>query len=150
MPISDMPKDIPLFNNFSVEEMKLLVEMNQPIRHYEKDDYLIKEGDHSTTLFLLTKGICRITRHQDGANIQLARLKPGEICGEISWVSGKPRQSNVIANEAVTAMEMDREFFDRIKPEMSNKIKDYLIELLINRLDNMNEAIMRISKLMRA
>jgi hypothetical protein len=33
---------------------------------------------------------------------------------------------------------------------MSNKIKDYLIELLINRLDNMNEAIMRISKLMRA
>jgi hypothetical protein len=45
---------------------------------------------------------------------------------------------------------MDRGFFDRIKPEMSNKIKDHLIGLLINRLDNMNEAIMRISKLMRA
>lgn len=33
---------------------------------------------------------------------------------------------------------------------MSNKIKDHLIALLIKRLDNMNEAIMRISKLMRA
>ncbi len=68
----------------------------------------------------------------------------------MSWVSGKPRQSNVIANEEVTAIEMDRDFFDRIKPEMSNKIKDHLIGLLIKRLDNMNEAIMRISKLMRA
>ena len=145
-----MIKDIPLFQKFTAEEMRTLSEMDPPTKEYAKDDYLIKEGEDSTTLFLLVKGVCRITRQQDGANIQLSRLKPGEIFGEMSWVSGKPRQSNVIANEDVTAIEMDREFFDQIKPEMSNKIKDFLIGLLIKRLDNMNEAIMRISKLMRA
>lgn len=143
-------KDVPLFKNFSQDELRLLAKMDPPIRLYEKDDYIIKEGQLSAELFLLIEGVCLITRQQDGATIQLARVKPGEIFGEISWVSGKPRQSNVIANETVTAMEMDRDFFDLIKPEMSNKIKDYLIELLIKRLDNMNAAIMRISKLMRA
>jgi CRP-like cAMP-binding protein len=149
MDIADLLKDVPLFDNFSDEEIQTLAEMAPPIKEYEKDEYLIREGDLSSTLFLLVKGVCLITREQDGANIQLSRLKPGEIFGEMSWVSGKPRQSNVVANEDVTAIEMDREFFDSIPAEMSSKIKDYLIELLIKRLDNMNEAIMRISKLMR-
>ena len=150
MAIAELLKDVPLFESFSEEEIQTLVKMDPPVNEYAKDDYLIREGDLSSTLFLLVKGVCLITREQDGANIQLSRLKPGEIFGEMSWVSGKPRQSNVVANEDVTAVEMDREFFDRIPPEVSNKIKDYLIGLLIKRLDNMNEAIMRISKLMRA
>jgi len=150
MSIYELLKDVPLFNDFSEEEMQILVERDPPIKTYVKDDHLITEGDTSTTLFLLVKGVCLITKQQDGANIQLSRLKPGEIFGEMSWVSGKPRQSNVIANEDVTAIEMDHDFFAQIKPEMSNKIKDHLIALLIKRLDNMNEAIMRISKLMRA
>jgi len=33
---------------------------------------------------------------------------------------------------------------------MSNKIKDYMISLLINRLGKMNDAIMKISQLMRS
>ena len=45
---------------------------------------------------------------------------------------------------------MDDHFFDKLAPELSNKIKDFLLELLIKRLDKMNEAIMRISKLMRS
>lgn len=150
MSINELLKDVPLFNDFSEEEMQILVDMDPPIKDYSKDDHLITEGELSTTLFLLVKGVCRITKQQDGTNIQLSRLKPGEIFGEMSWVSGKPRQSNVIANEDVTVIEMDRVFFEKIKPEMSNKIKDHLISLLIKRLDNMNEAIMRISKLMRA
>jgi len=150
MSITELLTDVPLFNDFSEEEMQILVDMDPPIKDYSKDDHLITEGELSTTLFLLVKGVCRITKQQDGTNIQLSRLKPGEIFGEMSWVSGKPRQSNVIANEDVTVIEMDRVFFEKIKPEMSNKIKDYLIGLLIKRLDNMNEAIMRISKLMRA
>jgi len=150
MSIYELLKDVPLFNDFSKEEVQILVERDPPVKNYVKDDHLITEGDTSTTLFLLVKGVCLITKQQDGANIQLSRLKPGEIFGEMSWVSGKPRQSNVIANEDVTVIEMDHDFFAQIKPEMSNKIKDHLIALLIKRLDNMNEAIMRISKLMRA
>lgn len=107
MSIYELLKDVPLFNDFSEQEMQILVERDPPIKTYVKDDHLITEGETSTTLFLLVKGVCRITKQQDGATIQLSRLKPGEIFGEMSWVTGKPRQSNVVANEDVTVVEMD-------------------------------------------
>lgn len=146
----DLIKNVPLFKTFSDEEIKLFSEMNLPIKHYEKDDFIIKEGDQSTTLFLLIQGGCSITKQQDGVTIRLSKLSAGEIFGEMSWVSGKPRQSNVIAKENVTVLTMDTDFFNHLSLDVSLRIKDYLIKLLIKRLDNMNEAIMRISRLMRA
>jgi len=150
MSIYEMIKTVPLFKTFTDEEIRAFVEMDLPIKHYEKDDLIIKEGDLSTTLFLLIEGGCLITKKQADTNIRLSKLSPGEIFGEMSWVSGKPRQSNVVAKENVTVLQMDNEFFNSLSPEISNRIKDYLIELLIKRLDNMNEAIMRISQLMRS
>jgi len=146
----DMIKNVPLFKTFSDEEIRLFSEMNLPIKDYEKDDFIIKEGDPSTNLYLLIQGSCLITKHQDGVNIRLSKLASGEIFGEMSWVSGKPRQSNVIAKESVVVLMMDDDFFNRLSLNMSLKIKDYLIKLLIKRLDNMNEAIMKISRLMRS
>ncbi len=146
----DMIKDLQMFKNFSDEEVKLFSKMDLPIKHYERDDFLIKEGDQSTNLLLVIEGSCVITKQQDGANIRLSTLRKGEICGEMSWVSGKPRQSNVIAKENVTTLSMGNDFLNRLSPEISNRIKDYLIEILITRLDNMNEAIMKVSQLMRS
>ena len=53
------------------------------------------------------------------------------------------------ANEDVTVVEMDDKFFKKANPAVRDKIKNYFIELLISRLDMMNESIMKISKLMR-
>ena len=52
----------------------------------------------------------------------------------------------MIADEEVMVMKMDDEFFRKVKPEIKDKIKDYLIELLINRLDTMNESLSKISR----
>ena len=150
MSVHEMIQEMPPFKNFSDKEKKAFARMNLPVRKFKKGDVIIKEGDLSTNLYLLIQGGCLITKSQDGAHIRLSKLGPGEIFGEMSWVSGKPRQSNVIANESVLVMKMDDGFFNALSPELSNKIKDYLIELLIRRLDRMNDAIMRISKLMRS
>jgi hypothetical protein len=40
---------------------------------------------------------------------------------------------------------MDDIFFRKIDPEIKDKIKNYLIELLVNRLDVMNETLGKIS-----
>lgn len=45
---------------------------------------------------------------------------------------------------------MNADFFEKAGSNIRERIKDYIIILLINRLDNMNAAIMKISKLMRA
>jgi hypothetical protein len=40
---------------------------------------------------------------------------------------------------------MDDSFFSKIDPEIRDKIKNYLIELLVNRLDVMNATLGKIS-----
>lgn len=67
----------------------------------------------------------------------------------MSFFTKNPRHSNVIANENVLVMKLDKAFFKKVSPEIKDKIKNYLIELLINRLDSMNESFRKISKFIR-
>ena len=90
-----------------------------------------------------------VTKMADAAKIRLAKLSPGEIFGEMSYFSDKPRQSTVTATEDVIVLEMNESFFNEVNPEIRAKIREYLIGLLIQRLDKMNDAIMKISKMMR-
>lgn len=150
MTVYDLIKGMPLFVHFSETEKKRFADEELEILELGKGDAVITEGELSRTLYLLISGSCLITKEQEGANIRLSRLGPGDIFGEMSWISGKPRQSNVVANEKSLLLQMDEHFFERLEPELSNKMKDYMIQLLTERLDKMNEAIMRISKLMRS
>ncbi|MFC1812916.1 cyclic nucleotide-binding domain-containing protein [Thermodesulfobacteriota bacterium] len=149
MPLREMIDEIPMFERFSEEEKTMLAGMDHSLLEFTKDDMIIKEGDDSTSLYMLIKGTSLITKTTDDANIRLSKLNPGEIFGEMSAFSKKPRQSNVVANDDVLVLKMDDDFFQKVNPDIKDKIKDYLIELLIDRLDNMNDAIMRISRLMR-
>jgi len=144
-----MIDEIPMFERFSDEEKTMLADMDHSLIEFAKDDMIIKEGDDSTSLYMLIKGTSLITKTTDDANIRLSKLRSGEIFGEMSAFSRKPRQSNVVANDDVLVLKMDDDFFHKVNPDIKDKIKDYLIELLIDRLDNMNAAIMKISRLMR-
>ena len=149
MPLREMIDEIPMFERFSEEEKNMLAEMDHSLLEFAKDDMIIKEGDDSTSLYMLIKGTSLITKTTDDATIRLSKLSPGEIFGEMSAFSKKPRQSNVVANDEVLVLKMDDDFFKKVNPDIKDKIKDFLIELLVDRLDNMNDAIMRISRLMR-
>jgi CRP-like cAMP-binding protein len=142
--------DLPFFQNFTDREIEMFKQVKQSTLEFKKGDLIIEEGDNDRSIFLLVSGTCLITKNEEGANIRLAKIGPGEVFGEMSRFSDKPRRSNVVANEEVVAIRMGKDFFERISSEMANKIKDYLIDLLCRRLDTMNGAIMRISKLMRA
>ena len=86
----------------------------------------------------------------DGRTILLAKLKPGELFGEMAMFSDKKRHSDAVAGEDVQLLKIDDNFFKKAKPFIVDKMKNYFIELLINRLDAMNESLMAVSKLMRA
>lgn len=150
MPLMEIIDVMPMFKNFTADEKNKFAEMEHSLVKFAKGDNIITEGEQTKSLYLLIKGSCLITKTEHDAKIRLSKLSPGEIFGEMSFFSDKPRQSSVTATEDVLVMKMNDDFFKLISPDIRDKIKDYLIELLISRLDNMNAAIMKISKLMRA
>ena len=115
---------------------------------FKRNETIIEEGDQSTSLYLLLKGSVLITKKIEEATIRLARLGPGEIFGEMSFFTDQRRRTSVMANDKVLVMKMDNDFFDSLSPDTKDKIKDYIISLLVERLDKMNESIMKISRTM--
>jgi CRP-like cAMP-binding protein len=150
MSLLKMIEGMPMFEHFSEDEKKEFAQTQYSILKFKNGNDVITEGELSKSLYLLVKGTCLITRTADNAKIRLSKLSPGEIFGEMSFFSDKPRQSTVTATDDVLVLKMDDNFFEKINPNIRAKIKEYLIELLISRLDNMNAALMKISKLMRS
>lgn len=149
MPIYEMIKDMEMFKSFSEDEKKAVAQMNHSLVEFKPGDCITREGDHSTALYLIVKGSVLVTKTQDETKIRIAKLGPGEIFGEMSFFSQRTRNSDIAASEKLIAIEMDDHFFQKVSPEIRDKTKNYFIEVLIKRLDVMNESIMRISKLMR-
>jgi len=149
MSIYEMITGMPMFKSFSDNEIKQFAEMDHSIIEYKQGEVITKEGESSTALYLTIKGSVLVTKTRDNAKIRIAKLGPGEIFGEMSFFSKKARNSDITANEDAIVIRMDDDFFQKINPVIKDKTKNYFIELLINRLDTMNDSIMKISKLMR-
>ena len=147
MQLIDTINKMPMFNSFTESEKKMFAELEHSLLGFKKDDVIIRQGDTFTSLYLLIKGTVLITKEE--LSIPIATLSKGTLFGEMSFFTKKPRYSNVIANENVLVMKLDKSFFDKVDFAIKDKIKDYLIELLINRLDSMNESLSKISKFAR-
>ena len=143
MSILDIIQDMSIIKHFTPAEKKKFADIDHSVLTFNKDDIIIKQGQKCSSLYLLIKGSVLITK--TGHSIPLCKLTPGAIFGEMSFFSKKPRHSNVVANESVTVVQMDDNFFSKIDPEIRDKIKNYLIELLVNRLDVMNATLGKIS-----
>ena len=147
MALVDMIGNFPMLKEFTDKEKKIFGEMDHSALAYNKGDVIIKEGDSFASLYLLIRGQVVVTK--SGFDNPVALLKEGTIFGEISFLTKRPRQSSVVAKDNVLVLKMDEKFLSRLTPEIRDKIKNYLIELLANRLDAMNQALVKISHFAR-
>lgn len=60
---------------------------------------LFKEGEESKGAFLLKSGKLVVSRKENGKNIFLGEVKPGEFVGEMAHITGEPRSADVTASE---------------------------------------------------
>jgi len=149
MNLIELIGDLPMFQALTTGEKKKFAELKHFLQEFKRGDTIIREGDTSTSIYLLIKGTVLVTKTMDEATIRLGKLNAGEIFGEMSFFQKKPRRSNVVANDHVLALKMDDTLFSRMSPDVRDKIKNYFIELLIKRLDEMNASLMNVARLMR-
>jgi len=150
MSYHEIIEKMPMFKEFSERELEGFTKMDHIFVEYHRGDTIIKEGDDFTAIYLLLKGNVMIVKKKEGHTIRLAKLKPGELFGEMSFFSKKVRHSDAVANDDVMVLRMDEDFFQKVTPSVRDKVKNYFIELLVNRLDAMNESLMAVSKLMHS
>jgi serine/threonine-protein kinase len=131
-------KEISFFNKLNLEEKKFLATLDCNRLTFPKSRTIITQGQVESSLFILLEGSLKVVR-EPHSKVTLAVLKPGDVFGEVSFIEHRPRTTSVIALEESTVLKMDGQMIQRLNPALLNKIKDQLIDLLLQRLDAMNK-----------
>ncbi len=104
---------LPALRDYPSSELKLLASA-APARSYAKGDVLCREGTVGQSCFLLATGAVNVTKHTEDGDKVLATLRAGQIVGQLALVDRSPRSASVIAEEAVVALELTRDVFEKL------------------------------------
>ena len=135
--------NIDFFKEFTREEKSEMATLYCNVLMYRAGNYIIKQGDIDQSLFVLLNGSARVTKRissdTDGpTETLLAKLKSGDLFGEISLMTSRPRATNVVAEGDVIALKFEGKMLDKRNPAIANKVRIRLIEILVKRLEDAN------------
>lgn len=104
----DALRSAPLFAQLPLGELEHLARMAQTMS-LAPGDLLIREGDPGDAMYVVVSGELDVTKLSGGAEVQLARVGPGTIQGEMSAIEGRPRSASVRAITPVEVVRVPRE-----------------------------------------
>lgn len=79
---------------------------------YQRDDYIIFEGDLAEWLYIVMEGRVKLLQHSDtGKDIILQIYTPGDMFGEAALFDRKPYSASAQAMEPSTILKMSRKDF---------------------------------------
>jgi CRP-like cAMP-binding protein len=130
------------FAGFTQEEKHFLSALENQIYKYLPSDVIITEGETDYSFFVLLKGVVAIVKNNP-KEVTITKLKSGAVFGEIAYIAKRKRTTSVIADGDVIALKIDTQNIDYLQREIPAKLKEKLIEILVNRLETMNELVSR-------
>lgn len=109
---ADELKGVALFQRLQDDEWEPLAAIVRG-KSYSAGQFVFKEGDPSSSLFIVKSGAVEIVKRADGEEQVLATFSDGEFFGEMALFEYAPRSADVrVALEAVI-LEIAKEDFDQ-------------------------------------
>jgi hypothetical protein len=131
---------IPLFSGIPKEELVSVLMHVKPVKA-AAGRAIVREGEHSDTLYLIVSGTLRVsTKGRDGQDVPLAALGAGDFFGEIALLTGRPRTATVTALTEVELLSLDRETANELR-ERHPRIDASLAEFHKRRAESTVEAL---------
>ncbi len=141
--------NIPFFQSFNVPEKKEFAALNNQVIEYFDKTAIVEEGQTDMAVFILLKGEATVTRN-DLPKVNINTLSIGSLFGEVSFLTQTPRTTNIYAKANAKVFKMDPKMFEKLKPETREKLKDKFISVLVDRVSEMNTALVRLKVEMEA
>ncbi len=132
--------EIPFFQDMDSNDREVLWNHPDCFKDYKIGENLLSEGEVDLGFFVLLQGKISVVRTQP-TTVTLAQLVPGAIFGEVTLKGKRIRTSSIVADEEVVALKVDQNSACEIEPRVMSKVKDQIIDLLINRLDEVNRKL---------
>lgn len=133
-------ESLPFFNDMNEKEREELLSFEDHWMHIASQQKVLREGEVDTGFFVLIKGSVSITKTFP-TETHLAYLVQGAIFGEVTLRNQRVRTSNVMADEDCVIFRIDNQLVEQLSLEILVKVKNQIIELLIDRLDEVNNRL---------
>jgi small-conductance mechanosensitive channel/CRP-like cAMP-binding protein len=121
----------PIFGFLEPGQIGKLVKQS-PVQLFTNNEALTRQGGTGESMFLLLRGECDVKIRADQTDSTVASLHAGDCLGEMSLLSGDPRNATVVAVGEVVALEISRVRFKTLVHEHP-AILEKLSELLARR-----------------
>ena len=141
--------NIPFFQSFNVAERQEFSALNNQVIEYSDKAAIVEEGQKDMAVFIVLKGEAIVTRN-DLPKVIINTLTAGALFGEVSFLTQTPRTTNILTKSSAKVLKLDSKMFEKLKPETREKLKDKFITVLVNRISEMNTALVRLKVEMEA
>ena len=132
--------EIPFFKEMEAAERESLLSLKSHWVQFKPQETILKEDEVDYGFFVVLEGEVSVMRSKP-AEVSLAQLVPGSIFGEITMKAKRPRTSSIVADNDVSLFKVDSQLIDQLPSELTIKIKDQIIQLVISRLDEVNHQL---------
>jgi CPA1 family monovalent cation:H+ antiporter len=109
----ELLKKVPFFEGLPREEFRM-VAGSLKRRTAPSGDVVVRQGDRGSSLFLVARGVIRVTRTDDGEERDIATLLAGNFFGEMALLHGGTRTATCRAVTPCALYELAREDVDAL------------------------------------
>ena len=102
---TDLLRRIPLLDELPDDAFEELAEQLRS-RTFPANETIIRQGESGTSLYLIARGVVRVSREEGDEPRELSTLLPGDFVGEMALLHAEPRTATVRAVTPVLAYEL--------------------------------------------
>ncbi len=129
----DILKKNDLFKDLDDAHLEAIAGLTKT-RKVAKNTYVINEGDDDSAMYIIKEGTVNVmVANDEGKEMILTTLKPGDQFGELSLLDAEPRSANVISNEKCEFLIIHKAPFYKLLEENS-VIAISIIKYLCNKV----------------
>lgn len=109
---TEILRQVPFFHDTAKEEFSRVGAMLRQ-RTIPAGKSIIRQGERGQTLYLIARGVVRVTRDYNGDTEDLATLIAGDFFGEMALLHNEPRTATCRAVSPTAVYELRRKDFDK-------------------------------------
>ena len=137
-------RSVPLFSTLSADLIGLLANV-VTTRQYPKNTFILSSGDKTDSLYIILSGNVKVgIADDDGKEVILSFLGPGDFFGEMALIDDYPRSADIVTREPCELMIVEKGDFKKCLA-MSPALSMQIMLALVSRVRDADRKIERLA-----